>query len=46
MSKLEIYLLYLEMSVRLHQELIESDLQEVLKYLDCISGENRFRLLL
>lgn len=26
--------------------LIESDLQEVIKYIDCISGENRFRLFL
>lgn len=46
MSKLEIYLLFLEISLRKNKYLVEADLQEVLKYLDYISGENKYKLLL
>lgn len=34
------------MSIRKNNCLLESELQDILKFLDCISGENRYKLLL
>ena len=46
MTKLEIYTMFLEMSIRKHRQVREEDLQEVLRHVDSISGENRYRLYL
>ena len=46
MSKLEIYTLYLDMKLRRYGYLSEEDIQDVFKYADIISGENRYRLYL
>jgi hypothetical protein len=34
------------MSIRKHNCLLESELQDILKFIDYISGENRYKLLL
>ena len=46
MSKLEIYILFLEMTIRRYGGLRESDISVVMTYVDNVSGENRFRLYL